>query len=105
MYFQPKVIYRNPDVDRKNSIIRYMGNRVLRNNRNLLFFLTGGTGSGKSYAGCSIGEMYSKMFNIPFNPDVHIISSLKELLLLINSKDIDKKIQFGSYILFDEPQI
>jgi hypothetical protein len=45
------------------------------------------------------------MFNIPFNPEIHVISSLKELLKLITAEDVDKKIQYGSYILFDEPQV
>jgi hypothetical protein len=41
MYFQPKVIYINPEDKRENSIIRYIGNRVLRNNKNFLFGITG----------------------------------------------------------------
>ena len=35
-YFQPRVIYREEGVDKKNSILRYIGNRVLRNNSNFL---------------------------------------------------------------------
>ncbi|GAI81262.1 unnamed protein product, partial [marine sediment metagenome] len=50
-------------------------------------------------------EEYAKMFNIEFNPEDHVISSLKELLLLITSKDLEKKVSFGSVILFDEPQV
>lgn len=104
-YFQPIVIYRNPNDDRLNSVVRYIGNRVLRSNKNLLCAMVGSTGSGKSWSCLSIAEIYSKMFNITFNPKVHVISSLKELLLLVTSKDLDKKIQFGSVIVFDEPQI
>lgn len=104
MYFQPKVIYRDPNEERKHSIIRYIGNRVLRNNKNFLCALTGQTGAGKSWAGLRICELYSEMFGIPFNPAVHVISSLKELLVLITSKEVSKNIQFGSIILFDEPQ-
>lgn len=104
-YFQPMVIYRNPDENRKDSVIRYIGNRVLRANRNMLVALVGSTGAGKSWAGLSLCEKYSKMFNIPFNPEDHVISSLKELLLLITNKDVDKKIQFGTALLFDEPQV
>ena len=45
--------------------------------------------------GClGIAELYSKMFGIEFEPEVHVISSLKELLLLITSSDADKKIKF-----------
>lgn len=105
MYFQPRVIYRNPLENKDNSIIRYIGSRVLRNNKNFMCALTGQTGSGKSWAGVSIGEMYSKMFNIPFDPEVHVIFSLKQLLELITRKDLDKLIQFGSILVFDEPQI
>ena len=67
--------------------------------------LTGGTGQGKSYCGLKICELYSEMYNIPFDPKIHVIASLKELLQLITAKDVDKKIQFGSIIMFDEPQV
>jgi len=75
------------------------------------FFLDNGilshnsTGSGKSWCCLGMAEKYSKMFNIPFDPNIHVISSLKELLILVTSKDLDKKIQFGSVIVFDEPQV
>jgi len=35
-YFQPLVIYRDENAERKNSILRYVGNRVLRANKNFL---------------------------------------------------------------------
>ena len=75
------------------------------------FFLDSGilshnsTGSGKSWCCLGMAEIYSKMFNIPFNPNIHVISSLKELLILVTSKDLNKKIRFGSVIVFDEPQV
>lgn len=105
MYYQPTVIYRDPNEKRINSIIRYIGNRVLKNNRNFLCGVVGNPGAGKSYCCLGMAEIYSKMFNIPFDPNIHVISSLKELLVLITSKDVDKNIQFGSVIVFDEPQI
>jgi hypothetical protein len=104
-YFQPMVIYRDPDEKRENSIIRYIGNRVLRNNKNFLCALVGQTGAGKSWAGLKIGEEYSKMFNLEFNPEIHVISSLKELLILITEKNLEQKIKYGTFILFDEPQV
>jgi GTPase SAR1 family protein len=104
-YFQPKVIYRDPDAKREDSIIRYIGNRVLKSNKNFLCALVGQVGSGKSYLGLAMCERYSKMFNIPFDPKIHVISSLKELLVLITSKTLEKSIQFGTIILFDEPQV
>ena len=36
MYFRPKVVYPVPEEPRDNSILRYVGYRVLRNNKNFL---------------------------------------------------------------------
>lgn len=105
MYFQPRVVYKEVGANRENSIVRYIGNRVLRNNKNFLCALTGQTGAGKSWAGLKIAEIYSKMFGIPFNPEIHVISSLKEILELIVNRDRDKTTMDGSIILFDEPQV
>lgn len=105
-YFQPIVIYKNPYDSRENSVIRYIGNRISsEGKKNFLCFVTGPTGSGKSYSAISMAEIYSKMFNIEFNPEYHIISSLKELLELITEPEETRKIKFGSVIVFDEPQI
>lgn len=106
-YYQPKVIYRNPDDERKNSIIRYIGNRVLNDKKKMNFLcgVTGKVGDGKSYSAISMAEIYAKMFNIRFDADIHIITSLKELLILINSKDRNKIITKGSVLVFDEPQV
>lgn len=104
-YFQPLVIYRNPKEEQKNSILRYIGNRVLNNNKNFLCAVTGATGAGKSYACLRMAEDYSKLYNIEFNPEFHVISSLEELLVLITAPEKDRKIGFGSVIVFDEPQV
>lgn len=104
-YFQPMVIYQNLNDEKKNSILRYIGYRVLNNNRNFLCAVVGATGVGKSYSCLSMAEDYSKMFNIPFNPEHHVISSLKELLILITEPEATRKIRFGSVIVFDEPQV
>ena len=74
--FTPTVIYRNPDEERKNSIVRYIGNRVLRNNKNFLCALTGQVGAGKSWSGLSIAESYAKEFGILFDPSIHVISKI-----------------------------
>ena len=104
-YFQPMVIYRDPDAIKENSVLRYIGNRVLTKNANMLVGVTGGVGASKSWSCCSMAEMYAKMFGIDFNPEHHIISSLKELLELIVEPEKTRKIGFGSVIVFDEPQI
>jgi hypothetical protein len=65
----------------------------------------GQTGVGKSWACLKVAEEYSKMFNIPFNPEHHVISSLREMLMLITDTEVNKKIQFGTPIVFDEPQV
>lgn len=104
-YYQPMVIYRNAETKKKDSVIRYIGNRVLKSNKNFLCAVVGQTGCGKSWACLRMAELYSKMFNIPFDPKVHVISSLKELLELITGKNVDKKIKIGSVIVFDEPQV
>jgi hypothetical protein len=105
MYFQPQVVYRDPNESKEHSIIRYIGNRIKYQNKNFLCALVGSTGVGKSWSGLSIAEQYARMYNIPFDPSIHVISSLKELLLLITNKDVDNNIKFGSVIMFDEPQV
>jgi len=67
--------------------------------------VVGQTGVGKSWACLGIAEQYAKMFGIEFNPKYHVISSLKELLQLITEKDEERKVGFGSVIVFDEPQV
>lgn len=105
-YYQPMVIYRNPEDSREHSIIRYIGNRIgSEGKKNFLCFVTGQTGSGKSYSAISMAEIYAKMYNIDFNPEYHVISSLKELLQLITEPEETRKIKYGSVIVFDEPQV
>lgn len=104
MYFRPKVVYPDPKETRENSILRYIGYRVLRNNRNFLCSITGATGSGKSYLGLALCETYAKMHGLDFDPKVQVISSLKELLQLITGDALGGKLKVGSPILFDEPQ-
>ena len=105
-YYQPMVIYRNPDDSKEHSVIRYIGNRVSsEGKKNCLIFVTGSTGNGKSYSAISMAEIYAKMYNIDFDPEYHIISSLKELLQLITEPEETRRIKFGSVIVFDEPQV
>lgn len=75
------------------------------------FFLENGilshnsTGNGKSWGSLAMAEKYAQQFGIEFNPEYHVINSLKELLKLITAADVDKKIKVGSVLLFDEPQV
>lgn len=102
---RPVLTYKDVDSERKNSFIRYFGTRVNSSNKNFLCAVTGPTGSGKSWLCGSIAETYSKMYNIKFDPNLHIIFSMKELLDLINRDDLEEVLPPGSIIIFDEPQV
>src|SRR3989304_4584960 len=104
MYFQPRVIYHNPLSKREDSILKYIGNRVIKNNKNFLCAIVGQTGMGKSWFGVAACERYAKMYNIPFNVEIHTIHTLKQLLTLIRNKELEKNIQIGTPLLFEEPQ-
>ena len=103
-YFTPEVHYKNVKTDRSNAILKYIGSRVLNNNKNFLCAITGQTGAGKSWAGLGMCEMYSKMYGINFDVEVHTIHTLRQLLSLIKNKELEKKIEIGTPLLFEEPQ-
>lgn len=102
---RPIILYNDPDVERKHSFIKYFASRVLNNNKNFLCAVTGPTGAGKSWLCGAISEIYSKEYGIYYNPKVHTIFSVKELLDLINRKDLDDVLPPGSIVMFDEPQV
>lgn len=102
-YTHPKVIYTDDKADRKDSILRYIANRVFNNNKNFLCALTGQTGIGKSWGGGSICEKWEKAHNVGYDPRVHTFFSLRELLELVNKED--GTIKNGSILMFDESQI
>lgn len=79
----------------------FLDNGILSHNCGV----TGKVGSGKSWSCIRMCQDYSEMFGVKFDPKVHIITSLKELLILINSKEKEKLIVDGSVLLFDEPQV
>lgn len=103
-YFVPEVMYRKIDADRSDAILKYIGSRVLNYNKNFLCAITGPTGAGKSWAGIAMCNKFSKMYDIPFDVDIHTIHTLKQLLHLIKTKELEKKIQIGTPLLFEEPQ-
>lgn len=104
-YNWPTVIYKDPDDERVNSVVRYIGTRVLNNNKNFLCAVTGQTGIGKSWACGSMCEIYSKMFGIPYNYEKQTMFSLRDLLNLIANREQDKVLRNGSPVMFDESQI
>lgn len=103
--FRPQVTYTIPGEERTDSFVHYFANRVLNNNKNFLCAVTGPTGSGKSWLCGAISEKYAKLTGIKLNTNVHILFSLKELLDLINSPDLDQILPPGSFLFFDEPQV
>ncbi len=72
--------------------ITYIKRRVAQN-KNFLGFISGPTGSSKSWSSLSIGEQLDKSFNIE-----HVVFSAIELMDLINSGKLKK----GSVIIFEE---
>lgn len=72
--------------------ITYIKQRI-RKNKNFLGFVSGQTGSGKSYSCLRIGEELDPDFNID-----RVVFSGLELMKLINSGKLKK----GSYIVFEE---
>jgi len=75
--------------------VSYIKQRINKN-KNFLGFISGQTGSGKSYSCLSIGEMIDPNFDID-----RVVFSGQELMQLINSK----KLKRGSCIMFDEMSI
>ena len=47
----------------KYSWVRYISNRI-NNNKNFILMISGPTGSGKTWAGLSLGEMLDEQFNV-----------------------------------------
>ena len=105
MVYWPTVIYRIPGEPRENSVLRYIGNRILSENKNFLCAMTGGTGQGKSWCAISMAEMYSKMFDIPFDAEIHILHSLKQILQLITQPELERKVRIGSILVIEELQV
>ena len=93
------VVYRNPTDVKKNSWIRYILKRN-RKNKNTLIVVIGPTGSGKTWTTMSVCEMIAAENNTSFKV-INIVFTLRELMELINSKELKK----GSCIIFDEPQV
>lgn len=72
--------------------LSYIQQRIVRN-KNFLGFVSGQTGSGKSWASISIAEDLDPEFNID-----RVVFSARELMQLINSDTLKR----GSVIVFEE---
>jgi len=77
---------------KEKSWIRYIKQRI-QQNKNALIFVSGQTGSSKSWSCISIGEQLDPEFNID-----RIVFSVEALMELLNSGKIKK----GSAIVFEE---
>lgn len=75
--------------------VRYIKNRIAQN-KNFLGFISGQTGSGKSWSSISIAEQLDPEFKVN-----RIVFSGLELMRLINSGELKK----GSVIVFEEAGI
>ena len=93
-------VYMYRGKPKKNSWARWMVSRTMKQNKNNLISIVGGTGSGKTLSAVSISEIMSKMDGVPFNVKEHVVFSLKELMDLINSGNLRR----GVKIVCDEFQ-
>lgn len=103
--FRPFVVYQKSDDDRSQSILRWIKNRVMNRNNSFYCAVTGKPGTGKTWACGSIGEQWSKYTGIPFNAKDHVFFNLLDFYKLMNRGELNQKIQRGSLIVFDEPQV
>lgn len=78
--------------EQEYSWIRYVHQRI-EQNKNFMCFISGPTGSGKSYASLKIAELLDPDFN-----EERIVFSGLELMKLINNGNLKK----GSVIVFEE---
>ena len=77
---------------------KWIGNRFDKN-KNVLFAMTGATGSGKSYTSIRICELwYEHKFKEAFPVETHVCFSISELMKLLNSK----KLRRGELIILEE---
>lgn len=77
------------------SWVKYIRQRI-KNNKNFLGFISGPTGSGKSWASIGMGEAIDPKFNID-----RVVFRADELMALIHSD----KLKAGSVIVFEEAGI
>jgi len=78
---------------------KWINNRMIRNNKNVLMAVTGSTGSGKSYWCLAMAQSwYQYHFKKDYPVDTHICFSVTEVMMLIR----DGKLKKGELIIFEE---
>lgn len=83
-------------VNKNYSWVEYIRQRVMEKNKNFLFIIVGPTGSGKSWASLSIGEMVDPEFGMD-----RVVFKSSDVLDLVNSGTLKR----GSFIDWDEAGI
>ena len=79
---------------------KYFKNRLISRNQNLLLAITGGTGSGKSYACLRIAELWYKEYFKQDFPKEHICFTIEQVMRVLSQKE--KKLRKGDLIIFEE---
>jgi len=78
-------------------LMKYLGNRFKRN-KNWLCAITGGTGSGKSYASVRICELWYQHYFKKRFPVEHICFSIEEMIKLF----LGEKLKRGDLVVLEE---
>ncbi len=87
---------KNKMVKKEYAWVEYVKQRVHEKNKNFLFIIVGPTGSGKSWASLSLGEMIDPDFNME-----KVVFKAADVLNLVNSGTLKR----GSFIDWDEAGI
>jgi len=81
---------------KNDKLVDWLVKRINRN-QNVLIMITGGTGSGKSYAALKLAQILSTKFKSRFTIK-NCAFTMKDFMGRINSGDLER----GSVIIFDE---
>jgi len=98
----PKKNYREKDIleyPESEVLLKHIDNKI-KKKRDWKCLFSGGTGTGKSYSGLRLGELWYKRHFGEEMPFEHIVSNLDEAILL--TKKIKRK---GEFILIEEVSV
>jgi len=94
-----KLVRLSDDMSEGEVLMRWLHNRLIRRNKNILAAFIGPTGSGKSYGGMRLAELwYSYHFKKPFPIYSHVCFTITEVVKLISSG----KLKRGELIILEE---